>query len=857
MNRFAHVLVAVLLLVLSTDGGAQVTQVQLKDGDAVSRLYNFPPSAEASPATADFLPDGAEDFLYSHWWHFRREGDTRESALHNLSVTDFDPNDSVVSLWFDEGNFIWQVGLTLTDGPAPNWATLDELHRIDSSVPLSSIDYIDIDINPSLTNQARRIPVTWSSEATNGIQVANAGGTMVVNFRYPFIDSAIGDYVVANYPAIRGLLTDSVPMSFDNSGLPYGGDTGGDFTAATSLKLGSGTFLFRRCIEIRPVETITWDGGSGSGSFSDPNNWSGMTGDGSTAPQNWRIADINGGEAVVNQDVVVRELTIYGDYSVQGGVVLDSPHLLGVVTDTTLWGYGSLAVSDGVFHTHSLTAGLPGFFVHTDGDVVIDGGTFDVPANYHDSGSNIDFYDIHGASAADSPVVSLINGATWTPQPEIDYVRVGFTSQFPGRLEVRSGTISLEGDARLWVFGGEVLVTSPGSAIETESGNVISWGMTRILDGGRVEGSDVEIGASPMEVSGTNGLPSILRARGNLSVYEGGELTITQGGLVDVVAQDADLSYADVTVRDAGSLLSIGGSLDVGYYATLNVTAGGLVTVGSTLTVDSLGNVELDGGQVSVYTGGVELFGTLSGRGEVLIAPGNSFVNDGLVSPGGPLGPDGEEMTGLLTITGGRYVQQSGGALHIDLGGTDPEEYDRLVVNGDARLGGTLEVSLVDPVGGTNIFVPSAGDSFEILAASDLSGTFATESFPAIPGKPGLEWRIDYDTVADTVSLTVSPIFEADFDEDGDVDNADLAIWDIGYGNGTLHTEGDADGDHDVDGSDFLVWQQQFGLHGDSSSSGLIVAADVVVPEPASAWMAALAMVLVAIMRQGCRGAKC
>jgi hypothetical protein len=53
---------------------------------------------------------------------------------------------------------------------------------------------------------------------------------------------------------------------------------------------------------------------------------------------------------------------------------------------------------------------------------------------------------------------------------------------------------------------------------------------------------------------------------------------------------------------------------------------------------------------------------------------------------------------------------------------------------------------------------------------------------------------------------------EADFDEDGDVDDADLAAWQNSYSLSASaeHWHGDANGDGDVDGRDFLVWQRQY-----------------------------------------------
>ena len=85
----------------------------------------------------------------------------------------------------------------------------------------------------------------------------------------------------------------------------------------------------------------------------------------------------------------------------------------------------------------------------------------------------------------------------------------------------------------------------------------------------------------------------------------------------------------------------------------------------------------------------------------------------------------------------------------------------------------------------------------------------------------------------------------ADFDEDGEVDSADLAAWQQGVGTSSdaLHYQGDANGEGVVDGADLLVWQRAL--------SGAALAA---VPEPRTMTPLLGLAALAAIARRG-RGA--
>jgi hypothetical protein len=86
---------------------------------------------------------------------------------------------------------------------------------------------------------------------------------------------------------------------------------------------------------------------------------------------------------------------------------------------------------------------------------------------------------------------------------------------------------------------------------------------------------------------------------------------------------------------------------------------------------------------------------------------------------------------------------------------------------------------------------------------------------------------IGYSTIIP--SITFSP---ADFDEDGDVDDADLLTWRNAYGTNAL---GDTDTDGDTDGRDFLTWQREY-------TGASILAAGTSVPEPGLATLAFAAL---------------
>jgi hypothetical protein len=81
------------------------------------------------------------------------------------------------------------------------------------------------------------------------------------------------------------------------------------------------------------------------------------------------------------------------------------------------------------------------------------------------------------------------------------------------------------------------------------------------------------------------------------------------------------------------------------------------------------------------------------------------------------------------------------------------------------------------------------------------------------------------------LKLTLAGAFAADFNDDGHVTGADLAVWQGAF---DASVQGDADHDGDSDGADFLIWQRELGSG--ATSAGAAAA----VPEPVGwEWIAA------------------
>ena len=173
--------------------------------------------------------------------------------------------------------------------------------------------------------------------------------------------------------------------------------------------------------------------------------------------------------------------------------------------------------------------------------------------------------------------------------------------------------------------------------------------------------------------------------------------------------------------------------------------------------------------------------------------------------------------TGDLTVTD-QFTQAANSTLEVEVAG--PDDFGRILVDGNADLDGTLEVTL-----GAS-FEHAPGQAFAVLSAGgQLSGEFANVVLPMLA--TGLGWKVAYDT--DAVRLEV--VLAGDFNGDGIVNLADYTIWRDTLGS-TVDLAADADGNLVIDENDYALWKTGFGLSDDDFPPSSSASVTATVPEP-------------------------
>lgn len=150
---------------------------------------------------------------------------------------------------------------------------------------------------------------------------------------------------------------------------------------------------------------------------------------------------------------------------------------------------------------------------------------------------------------------------------------------------------------------------------------------------------------------------------------------------------------------------------------------------------------------------------------------------------------------------------------------------------------GTLNSSVIGDIANRGIDFVNWGDGGNVTQANiDLAHAAGLEFHVWTVNNTGrmqqlIDLGVDGITTDDPEALRALVPWPApsDFNSDGLVDDADLALWKIGFGktSGAKRSDGDADGDGAVDGADYLTWQRQL-------SGGSSTAAMGALPEPST-----------------------
>lgn len=201
--------------------------------------------------------------------------------------------------------------------------------------------------------------------------------------------------------------------------------------------------------------------------------------------------------------------------------------------------------------------------------------------------------------------------------------------------------------------------------------------------------------------------------------------------------------------------------------------------------------------------------------------PINDEPGGGVAGPSNLRGTIAMAKSGPNTVTSQWFINQGDNSF-LD----DPNRGD----GGFSAFGQVLGdgMIVVDAIGDLplpNDFGFGIGSPFNDLPLRNFSGTAINDI------------RVENTVTVNSISqLAVTP---GDFDLDGDVDQADLAILENGYGidSGAFVDNGDADMDGDVDGDDFLLWQLNLGVVSSLSAAN--------VPEPSTIALAALGLLAV------------
>ena len=203
--------------------------------------------------------------------------------------------------------------------------------------------------------------------------------------------------------------------------------------------------------------------------------------------------------------------------------------------------------------------------------------------------------------------------------------------------------------------------------------------------------------------------------RAGATILKTGTATATLGGSGVEFTNDGTVWVTGGTLRLDGDLAGLSGTTLTG--GTWNIDDGAILRVRNASIVTNAAEIALLGPNADFqdHTGTPALSFLAVNDGELSLQDWNLALPNDLTN------------NGVLTLRStevyvlGAFTQSAGGRLEVAVSGTVPNvDYGRVVAWGGATIGGTL---FSDLIGG---YTPGPGDTFAVIDAASLTGTFAT-----------------------------------------------------------------------------------------------------------------------------------
>lgn len=309
-----------------------------------------------------------------------------------------------------------------------------------------------------------------------------------------------------------------------------------------------------------------------------------------------------------------------------------------------------------------------------------------------------------------------------------------------------NGNVTVNGIAAQW---GNANVSGPSvvtaDVLDMDGGGGTSWNINHNL----------AIHADSVDSSISNSFDGVMNVSGGFF----GKLAVHLTGAFEEWTMAGEMNLAGVGAavfpidRLDGSRMRVTGEVNVEHRVRINADStfenSSVVRIDHATALLQLSGRTIVRENATFYGDGLLENGT---TGDMILADGVSLGGVGLVNRG-----ELELGNSPGTVAVDRFTNHATGTWLVEIGGQLPDEFDRLLMGGEAMLAGSIEVDLIDA--GSGLFLPEIGETFTVLTAfGGVSGTFATNPISSVAGQ-NFHWSVIYtpqDVVLELIDITSS-----------------------------------------------------------------------------------------------------